>query len=381
MSPTMQEIIAAAVRRRREALGMSQQELAAAVGFGSHQIVSDLERGRRDVKAWELAKIAEVLHVRLPELMGLEAGGGTQPRVFWRRGAPTADRPKHEARLLERLDRYRRVEELVGVAGQAEPLPEYRIDFASASFTQVQRIASQTRRLMELGGRPAASLVTSLEERFGVKLFFDDLGPGESAACVRDAAGAAILMNRNEPPWRQRFSFAHELFHLVTWRSAMEAWPAKSSEPPWLERAEKLANEFAASLLMPDEDLRNEFQSRFADRSPSNADLVELARSYGVSSEALLWRLKNLGLLSDEFVQLKLEDAEFRRIDRASRVGHRQAPPPPLPDRFVRLVELAYQAGHLSRSTAAKYLEKSPAELYYLDLDEPNGSPAPSAFA
>jgi len=322
-----------------------------------------------------------VLYVRLPELMGIETGGGTRAPVFWRMGAPTPDRPRHEARLLERLDRYRRVEQLVGVGEQAELLPEYPIDFGTASFSQVQRIASQTRRLMELGGRPAASLVASLEERFGVKLFFDDLGDGESAACVREATGAAILMNRNEVPWRQRFGFAHELFHLVTWSSAMAAWPARSSEPPWLERAETLANVFAAALLLPGEDLRDEFQSRFADRAPSDADLVDMARSYGVSSEAQLWRLKSLGLLSEDFVRSKLEDPEFRRTDRASRAGHWQAPPPPLPDRFVRLVALAYQAGDLSRSTAAKYLETSPAELYYLDMDEANGSPAPSAPA
>ena len=105
MPTPMQEIIAAAIRARREALGLSQQDLAEAVGFGSHQIVSDLERGRRDVKAWELAKIADVLHTRLPALMGLELGGPAASRVFWRVGAPTADRPKHEARLLERLAR------------------------------------------------------------------------------------------------------------------------------------------------------------------------------------------------------------------------------------------------------------------------------------
>jgi Zn-dependent peptidase ImmA (M78 family)/DNA-binding XRE family transcriptional regulator len=381
MPGTIQEIIAAAVRTRREALGLSQQDLAEAVGFGSHQIVSDLERGRRDVKAWELARIAEVLHARLPELMGLDAGGQARTPVFWRMGTPTVGRPRHEARLLERLDRYRRVEELLGVAGQADVLPEYPIDFGTVSFSQVQRIASQTRRIMDLGGRPAVALLGTLEERFGVKVFFDDLGDGESAACVREPAGSAILMNRSEAPWRQRFSFAHELFHLVTWSSAMASWPAQDAEPAWSDRVEKLANAFAAALLLPGDDIREEYQGRFGGRAPSDADFVDMARRYGVSTEALLWRLKSLGLLTEEFVRAKLESAEFRRIDRSSMVGHWQEAPPPLPDRFVRLVALAYQAGDLSRSAAAKYLEKNPAELYYLDLDEGNGAAAPASPA
>lgn len=41
MAARLQEIIAQTVRDRRRALGMSQRELAEAVGFGSHQIVSE----------------------------------------------------------------------------------------------------------------------------------------------------------------------------------------------------------------------------------------------------------------------------------------------------------------------------------------------------
>ena len=236
-------------------------------------------------------------------------------------------------------------------------------------------MASQTRRSMELGGRPAISLVGTLEERFGVKVFFDDLGDGESAACVRAAEDAAILMNRKEAPWRQRFSFAHELFHLLTWDAVLAAWPTADTEPIWSERIEKLANAFAAALLVPAEDLRGEFQNRFGDEEPPDAELVDLARSYGVSTEALLWRLKNLSLVPEETVRDRLDSADFRRLDRASMAEHWSETPEDLPKRFVRLVALAYQAGEMSRSVAAEYLEKNPGELYYLDWDEENGWP------
>ena len=79
MTSNIQENIAHSVRARRKALGMSQRELAEAVGFGSHQIVSELERGQRDVKAWELARIANALHTSLPKLLELE---GTSQAVL-----------------------------------------------------------------------------------------------------------------------------------------------------------------------------------------------------------------------------------------------------------------------------------------------------------
>jgi Zn-dependent peptidase ImmA (M78 family)/transcriptional regulator with XRE-family HTH domain len=372
----IQEKIALSVRTRREALGLSQKELADLVGFGSHQIVSDLERGQRDVKAWELAKIAEVLHVNLPSLLGLEATERPEPRVFWRLGAETADRPRREARLLERLDRYRRLERIVGVADHAEALPEYPLSPERASFGYVHRLASQVWRSMELGGRPAFSLVGALEERFGVKIFFDDLGSGESAACVRGTEDAGILMNRNESPWRQRFSFAHELFHLVTWDSVMSVWPDGDKEPTWSNRLETLANVFAAALVLPGDIVRTEFRSRFEEREPSDSELVDMARSYGVSTEALLWRLRNLDLISDEAVRNRLDSPDFRQLDRMTMPAHWDETPPDLPERFIRLVALAYQSGDLSRSSAAKYLEKDPGDLYYLDWDDENGSPA-----
>lgn len=376
MANPIQEKIASAVRSRREALGLSQQDLADLVGFGSHQIVSDLERGQRDVKAWELAKIAEALHLTLPSLMGLESVTSPEPRVFWRLGAKTADRPKREARLLERLERYRRLEEMVGVADHAEALPDYPLSADGSPFSHVQRLASRTWRSMELGGRPAFSLVGALEERFGVKIFFDDLGSGASAACVRGAEDAAILMNRNEPPWRQRFSFAHELFHLVTWGSVMNAWPEGDTEPTWSDRLETLANVFAAALILPGEILRTEFRSRFEDEEPSDTELVDMARSYGVSTEALLWRLKSLDLMSEDAVRRRLESLDFRQLDRMTMAAHWSENPTDLPERFTRLVALAYQAGDLSRSSAAKYLEKDPGDLYYLDWDDENGPPA-----
>ena len=44
---------------------MTQQELAERAGFSAHQIVSQIERGQRELKASELFRIARVLHVDL----------------------------------------------------------------------------------------------------------------------------------------------------------------------------------------------------------------------------------------------------------------------------------------------------------------------------
>ena len=372
MSEDMQEIIAQSVRDRRRALGMSQRELAEAVGFGSHQIVSELERGQRDVKAWELARIADVLHTSLVALVKREQAGQRETHIFWRTESPEADRCRHEARLLERFERYRRIEGLTGAGGAPHSLPRLHVD-RSTSFGQTEQMASSARRSMDLGGRPAMSLAEVVQERFGVMLFLGDLGSGESAACVRTDSDAAVLLNRNEAPWRQRYSLAHELFHLVTWDAVMDSWPRGQHRTTWPDRVEKLANVFASALLLPGEDLRGEFQSRVEGQDPSDLELVNMARAFGVSTSALLWRLRTLDLMDEEAVRERLGDPSFRSMDRASMPQHWTVPPPDLPDRFVRLVVLAYRTGDISRSVAARYLETNPGELYYLDWDEDDG--------
>lgn len=372
MSEHIQENIAQSVRDRRKALGMSQRELAEAVGFGSHQIVSELERGQRDIKAWELARIADVLDTSLPALFQREHAGHTEPRIFWRSESPEAERCRHEAGLLKRFERYRRIQELTNARGDARSLPRFHVD-RSTTFGQTEQMASSARRSMDLGGRPAMSLAEVVQERFGVMLFLDDLGSRGSAACVRTDSDAAVLLNRNEAPWRRRYSLAHELFHLVTWDAVMDSWPRGNHHTTRPDRVEELANVFASALLLPGDDLRGEFQSRFEGRDPSDPELVNMARAYGVSTSALLWRLRTLGLMEEEAVRERLGNGSFRAMDRASLPRHSSEPPPDLPDRFVRLVALAYRTGDISRSVAAKYLETDPGELYYLDWDEDDG--------
>ena len=60
--------IGARIKAAREAAGMKQEELARAVGFASRQIHSDQERGVRDVKASDAARIARLLHLDLSSL-------------------------------------------------------------------------------------------------------------------------------------------------------------------------------------------------------------------------------------------------------------------------------------------------------------------------
>ena len=98
-----------------------------------------------------------------------------------------------------------------------------------------------------------------------------------------------ILVNADEPQTRQRFTIAHELGHWVC-----QCVGAESPQPvycraeevgvdPEARALEREANIFAANLVMPEE----------AVRAASGEN------RFGVSDEALAWRLYNLGVRSE----------------------------------------------------------------------------------
>ena len=72
MTPGSPGRIAAALRQARERAGYSQDEVARAMGWKAGETVSALERGDRQLKAFELARLAGLLRVGLEVLLGLE---------------------------------------------------------------------------------------------------------------------------------------------------------------------------------------------------------------------------------------------------------------------------------------------------------------------
>ncbi len=97
-----------------------------------------------------------------------------------------------------------------------------------------------------------------------------------------------ILVRSDEPLQRRRFTVAHELGHWICQCLEGEMRPVYCREEeigvdPEAKALEREANIFAANLLMPESSLRNVAH----DEAPVR---------FGVSDEAMAWRLFNLGL-------------------------------------------------------------------------------------
>jgi Zn-dependent peptidase ImmA (M78 family) len=140
----------------------------------------------------------------------------------------------------------------------------------------------------------------------GARIFYQSLEGDVSGFLYRDEAQAVIGVNTHHAPARQHFTTAHELGHLLLHDQeqlhidhGFRVRLRDDVSSQGTDEAEREANLFAASLLMPkrfiEEDLEHEV---FIDLLDDDF-LSGLARRYGVSSQALVNRLKNLGYIHE----------------------------------------------------------------------------------
>lgn len=345
-------ILGARIKRARKRLGFSQSQLASATGIKSPQIISQIEKGDRELRAWELAKFADSLKISIEDLISSRPPE-QPPEVLWR------DTPENEqldnAEFIRHCQDYFELEQLCDET-QHESLPVEEFDPYTADYSDVESLAERASRTFTLGSRPALVLPKILEDRYGVKIWYKDLGDKGSAAASKGPFGSAILMNLTQAPWRRNYNFGHEVFHLLTWES-VPPLELKLDQALW-EKVEKFANAFSSHLLLPADIVLAEFDKRVQEAQIEYIDLIGIARELDVSTEALLYRLRNLHRLSSNAVDHLLEDPKFREMDKQTMPPNWWTPPE-IPERYVRLAFKAFQKDKLSKARLTQYLKTS----------------------
>lgn len=355
----MKEIIGRRIKDERIRQNLTQDELIDNAQLDwERQTLGQVEKGERELKAWELSKIAHVLRVDMAAFFPREDIPSQQPFVLWRQQPEKYQRL--EADFVRLCKDYKFVEDLNSIKSNSfRELPRQSIDLKSYTYADAYALAERIRSDLDLGDFPSASFVKVLEEKFGIKFFFNELDGNGSAAASVSEYGLCILISASEPSWRQHFSIAHELFHIITWDDKLLS-QVQADKRLW-DHNEKLANAFAAGFLVPTEALHREVRFLAKENKLNGAGVVAIARQFGVSLEALLWRMAGLFIIKRDVVGSTLRDEQLRALDHESR--SEAFAPYYLSNRFVRLAYVAYENGEISRARLAKILNQSLSAL------------------
>lgn len=125
----------------------------------------------------------------------------------------------------------------------------------------------------------------------GAQVFSAQLGDDVYGMVKGTANGIEIFIDEDNPRVRQRFTVAHEIGHVVSNSGVLAAgvgYVEKRSEEGTGTADEIYANEFAASILMP--------ADAVTEAHKDNPNIFRLAKHFDVSTSAMGWRLRHLGL-------------------------------------------------------------------------------------
>lgn len=271
-----------ALRVSREALGMTQTDLAKASGLP-----------QSDISRWERG-------IRQPSDVQLEALSRTL-------GVPTAflandtrlTRPVHRTQRSETKRTERMVNGRLELARLAASnlLADINVDTPYGFPTADQPAppdpedaAESLRRVWRMPAGPVENL-TQLIESAGSVVLAVDFGSDNILAAYTSMRGDqrwCFLNTRASDGARARFSLAHELGHAVLHWDRFDA--------PTGRDAEREAHKFAAAFLMPrDELLADLGRSRLA-----LDDLVVVRQRWGVSVQAIVMRASDVGLITSD---------------------------------------------------------------------------------
>jgi Zn-dependent peptidase ImmA (M78 family)/DNA-binding XRE family transcriptional regulator len=292
------------LRLARELVGLSQNQLATEVGL-SAAAISQFESGAARPSAFTISVLSSALNV--------PAQFFTEPVLethegFFRSLRRTAMVERRRARAVGHIAHdLARHAAAAGYFADKElmAIPTGNLD---APVEEIEAIAGRVRMSWRVAPGPIADVVGLLENH-GVVVIRLPLASAnvDAFSLPFDDHPVVVLGADKNDRARSRFDAAHELAHLVI-----------HGEQIWgLKQVETQAHQFAAALLMPADQIR--------DQLPTGVDwsrLFDLKRQWQVSLAALLMRARTLRVMS--------ESTYLAAIKASSARGWRRVEPVPL---------------------------------------------------
>ena len=349
--------IASHLKTARKSLGLTLVEAAKRLGFPSYQTLKSLEDGQREIKASELLKLSKVYFVSIGRLLGekeIQLGN----TFLWRKPPQIKRKKQIEAEISYRGEQYNLLEKLLNLKAKRIQFFNVTVDDISSN-NDVDNLSERFCDSLSLGSRPAFTLQKVLEQDFGVKILFETIPEGSAVSIVSSAFGAVVVINADEAPWRRNYDLAHELFHLVTWKIVSEK---DSKDQNFFADIEKKAERFASILLLPEKEVRKEIADRIEiQKEFTYSDLVDIAREFGVSTKALLYRMANLRFIKWEDADKRAKDRELTEISKQKR--RHEWGEKPRSERFTSLAVRCLRKGLISRGKFAEMVSIDRSEI------------------
>ena len=350
----------------RKKAGFSLRDLSEALDNRiSAQAIGKYERGEMMPSSGILLALAKTLDVSLDYLMGARVYKLDGVEFRKKSGTSAKDRARVEAAVIEHVERYLTIEEILDLDSAEWHRPFDKVPLAQVE--DAEELSIQVRKAWHLGEDPIPNLTELLEEH-GIKVCITPLPESVSGmTCMVQRSPnvltgsyarqtkvksfkdvdivPVIVVNQTHTLERRRLTLAHELAHsLIDEQSSIDL--------------EKAANYFAGAFLVPSAHLEREMGKHR--RGLGYAELIQLKRMYRVSAAAFLVRLRHLAIIDESTLAYAFQTfaRSWRReepegLEEAGQKGTQEPP-----RRFERLCYWALAEKLISLSKASELLQR-----------------------
>jgi Zn-dependent peptidase ImmA (M78 family)/DNA-binding XRE family transcriptional regulator len=355
------------LRRARKRQGLTQAAAAKIINV-ARTTMTAIEKGERRIKASELLLLAETYGKTVAEFV--REGPIVEPLAVQFRSTIKVTSEDMESinkgvdLLIQLCTNYYELEQLVDepLIRNYPPIYQYR-DLGLNTDQAAEGLAMTERNRLGLGNGPFPILRDILEKDVGLRIFYLPFKPSGKISEVYffdPILGGCIGINQlhKGSKGRCRWALAHAYAHFLAHRTRVTISIRDRYERK--PESERFADSFAYFLLMPTSGITQRFNAVYqAQGRVTPADLVKLARYYGVSFQAMVLRLEDMRLIPSG-VWEKLKERNFSVTEAQAKLELDAIPEPTdmLPSRYVKLAIKAYHAAELSEGELADYLQE-----------------------
>jgi Predicted Zn peptidase len=331
------------IKLRREVLRISLRDLAEKIGV-SHTTVNKYEKNILVPDSECLIQLSDILQIPIAALIRPQNDQIQLNQIAFRsKKLKKREEKQINAEAKEWLARYLQVERLSGNHRTFTMPRGFRRRISS--LDEAEKAAKDLRKVWDLGSDPIEDLTNLLEDK-GIKIGIIGGITKFDALFTECDNNPIIVLKKDLPRARQRFSLAHELGHcLLEVEGGLEE--------------EKAMHRFAGAFLVPAE--KAIFELGDKRHKLSLKELKILKEKYGLSMAAWVYRAKDLGIISQAFF------VEIQKI--FSKQGWKSAEPGDTVDGQVingevpvlmsKFVFKAHAEGLISTSKAAELLNQN----------------------
>lgn len=286
---TKSEIFAMRLKQARILKKLSMDKLVELIGgVVTKQAISKYESAKMMPNSEVLIALSCALGVEPDYFLRPFSFDANEFDVSFRKKSDTSikDINALKVQIQDQVERYLEIEELLGKPVESIQKKEGEI---LSTPEQMRQLARDVRKEWNLGDDSIANVQDTLESK-GIKVISTDAPEGfDGVSGIVNGKDYIIILNRNKSNVeRRRFTGMHELGHLL--------YNDRFSADLTPRQKEKLCDSFANEMLLPTEALKKIF--RPGERI-STSELKQLQLVYGISIDAIMHKLVDIGILSE----------------------------------------------------------------------------------